>query len=249
MPNEKKAEIRRISTQLLRLYLVGKVVFRPTPKNNISQLFIMAMELIKACIDKVTEKNATEKQKYLMYRKLGIKFQAEKTKHAMVTIQFKQEEVDDIEGLIPQLLNLKWLKDNEYWYTYEYFSKEYPQGGNLHAHLLVKQTDATLDKSKILRDVNRRFKKELKVVNYQHSSSKEHFANRLAYVRGDKQTTQYVVLDRVWKQENNISPYYTNGNEETHKESAETHEESGVISQPSCENITVSPCQAEADNG
>ena len=207
------------------------------------------MELIKACIDKVTEKNATEKQKYLMYKKMGIKFVTEKTPHAMVTIQFNEEEVDNIEGLIPQMLNLKWLKDNEYWYTYEYYSKTYPDGGNLHAHLLVKQTADKLNKGKILRDVNRRFKKELKVVNYQHSSSREHFANRLAYVRGDKQETKWVVKDRVWKQENNICIYYTNANEAPPTTSTETDEESAVISQPSCENITVSPCQAEADNG
>lgn len=205
--------------------------------------------MIKACIDKVTDKNATEKQKYLMYRKLGIKFQTEKAKHAMVTIQFNEEEVDDIVGLIPQMLNLKWLKDNEYWYTYEYYSKTYPDGGNLHAHLLVKQTDATLDKSKILRDVKRRFKKTLKVVNYQHSSSKEHFANRIAYVRGDKQETQYVVLDRVWKQKNNISPYYTNAEEDATPPTTETRKESATLPQPSCENITIGTCEAKADNG
>lgn len=173
----------------------------------------MAQELIKACIDKVTTANETEKQKYLMYRKLGIKVPLDKVKHTMITIQFNEEEVEDIPSLVPRLLNLKWLKDNEYWYTYEYYSKEYPQGGNLHAHLLVKQVNDVLNKSKILRDIKRRFKDELKVVNYQHSSSKEYFANRLAYVKGDKQTTQYVVLDRVWKNENKIDVYYTNADE------------------------------------
>jgi hypothetical protein len=218
---------------------VGKAELRPTPKKNISQYFIMAMELIKACIDKTTMENATEKQKYLMYRKLGIKFQAEKTKHAMITIQFNEAEVDDIEGLIPQMLNLKWLKDNEYWYTYEYYSKTYPNGGNLHAHMLVKQTDATLDKSKILRDVKRRYKEALKVVNYQHSNSSEHYANRVAYIKGDKQATEYVVLDRVWKQKNNISTYYTNATEDATPPPAEAHKESATLPQPSCENITI----------
>ena len=207
------------------------------------------MEMIKACIDKVTEENATEKQKYLMYKKLGIKFVTEKTPHAMVTIQFNEAEVDDIEGLIPQMLNLKWLKDNEYWYTYEYYSKTYPDGGNLHAHLLVKQTADKLNKGKILRDVKRRFKKELKVVNYQHSSSKEHFANRVAYIKGDKQATEYVVLDCVWKQKNNIETYYTNAEEDATSTTAETRKKSATLPQPSCEDFTVSPCQAKADNG
>lgn len=182
-----------------------------------SQYIIMAMELIKASIDKVTDKNTTERQKYLMYRKLGIKVPMDKVKHVMITIQFHDEKVEDYPGLMPRILNLKWLKHNEYWYTYEYHSKQYPDGGNLHTHLLVKQVDDILNKSKILRDINRRFKEELKVVNYQHSSSKEYFANRLAYVRGEKSTKEeFVQKDRVWKNENNILPYYTNA-DETHE--------------------------------
>lgn len=214
LPNEKKADSRPGINTLLRAYPVDINEYVQYPKNIISHYIIMANQLIKDAIDKVTEGNATERQKYIMYRKLNLKVEIEKMPHTMITIQFDEAELEmPVFNLVNELENLKWLKANDWWYSYEYHSKEYPDGGNLHAHLLVRQSQCQLNKTKILRDIKRRYKEQLKVVNYQHSTSKEHFDNRLAYIKGDKDSLDklgFCEKDRVWRTENKILPYYTN---------------------------------------
>lgn len=174
---------------------------------------------LKACLEKVCKDNPDDKQKHLIYRKLGLKLPPKaKCPHAFLTVQIDEIKLDQSQKEkivdLPSLLsNYSWFKNNDYIYVFEYFSKEFPDGGNLHIHFLIKQVNTTLNKTKILRDCNSRFKHCLKVVNYQASSSQEHYDNRLNYLKGDKNSTdknEFQNADRVWRNENNISHYYTN---------------------------------------
>lgn len=195
--------------------------FRSTsryPNYNIQNLYMEAQNLIKDCLEKVCAANPDDKQKHLIYRKLGIKYQVEKLPHTLITIQFDEIKLDDREkeeiGDLHSLLsNYKWFKNNIYHLSYEYFSKEYPDGGNLHMHILVKQEATQLNKTKIIRDISSKYKDILKVVDYKHSTSKEHYNNRYAYVTGAKQDAGKLVFherDCVWRVKNKIDPYYTN---------------------------------------
>ena len=160
-------------------------------------------------------------------RKLGLRIPNPKSPHALITISFNEigatnvpeqgTAVAVIGQLHERLQNFKWFKDNEYYLNYEYFSDKYPEGGNLHLAIIVKQTTYTLCKTKIIRDCKAKFKEIFKMVNYQSSSSIEHYINRLNYVKGTKSNARkrsFVECDREWRQQNNISHYYTNACEE-----------------------------------
>lgn len=174
--------------------------------------------LIKDCIDKVCE---TDKAKHLLYRKLGIPYSTEKCPHALITLQIdenkttdrEKEEISDFASL---LSSYKWFKNNIYHFSLEYFSKEYPEGGNLHFHYLIKNTNYQLCKTKIIRDCKSKFSHCIKTCNYQSSNSLEHYNNRLNYIQGSKRKHEKLVFserDCVWRTQNNISPYYTNATE------------------------------------
>lgn len=169
-------------------------------------------QLIKSCIE-ATAKD--EKQKNLIFKKLGIKYDLEKTPHTFITCQFHEEKIEDREkdGIASLLMNFKWLKNNDYIYTWETYSKQYPEGGNPHLHLLIKQTAITLNKTKILRDIQNKLKPMIKTCNYLSSSNKEHYSTRENYLKGsksDKHKTKFCVLDAEWRLKNKILPYYTN---------------------------------------
>lgn len=182
----------------------------------------MAEELIKSCLEKVCAANPDDKQKHLIMKKLGIKLPpVPKCPHAFITIQIDEKKLEDREkqeiGTLASLcLGFKFMKSNIYSFCIERFSKEYPDPDgpwNLHFHYLVKQTDCILNKTKILRNVQNKYKSCIKVVNYLHSDSLEHYNNRLAYIHGKKQGAEKLVFqerDCVWRVQNNIEPYYTN---------------------------------------
>lgn len=174
---------------------------------------------LKTCLEKVCKDNPDDKQKHLIYRKLGLKLPPKpKCSHIFLTIQIDETKTDDrekerIADLGSLLNNYKWFKSNDYIYVFEYFSKEYPPptGGNLHIHYLIKGDK--FNKTSILRDCNSRFKHCLKAVNYQASSSQEHYDNRLNYLKGDKKShlkNEFQNADCVWRNENNIPPFITN---------------------------------------
>ncbi len=172
-------------------------------------------QLIKDCLEKVCATNPDDRQKHLIYRKLGIKYNVDKCPHALITIQIDEIKLDDREkvkivDLHSLLSNYSWFKNNIYYLSYEYFSKEYPEGGNLHIHLVIKYETGKLIKSKVIRDVQRRFKELAKTINVQTSSSKDHYDNRVNYIIGQKSKDMFQELDCVWRTQNNIEPYYTN---------------------------------------
>lgn len=175
----------------------------------------MTDSLIKACVEQTCE---TDKQKHLIFKKLGIKFDTEKCPHAIITIQIDEKklttrETEEISDFASLLCNFKWFKNNTYHYSLEYFSKDYPDGGNLHFHYLIKQTNSILNKTKIIRDCKSKFSSSYKTCNYQSSNSLEHYNNRLNYIKGGKRKPEKLVFserDCVWRARNNISPLYTN---------------------------------------
>lgn len=171
-------------------------------------------QIIKSCCE-ATAKD--EKTLHLMFRKLGIAYTTDKLPHAMLTISFDEKKLDDREkggiSRLPSLLNnYKWLSNNTFYGTLEYFSKDYPEGGNLHLHILIQRLGETpINKTKVCRDVRSKYRHYIKTCNIQLSNSKEHFNNRLAYIRGQKSQDEFTNLDRVWRTENKILPIYTNG--------------------------------------
>ena len=143
-------------------------------------------------------------------RKLGIPTTVAKTPHTLITIQYSEKYINDREkqiNMISSLLNYKWFKNSIYHYTFEYFSKHTENNLNGHIHLLLHSH--TLCKTKILRDIHRKIP-DAKTINYQASSSFEHYSNRLRYITA-KPESEFTKLDNLKRMELNISPYYTNG--------------------------------------
>ena len=162
--------------------------------------------LINDCITKVI----TDPNKAInAQRKLGIPIVLDKTPHTLITLQYSEKKVDDREkqlNLISLLSTFKWFKNSIYHYSFEYFSKI---GVNPHIHILLRPKDCILNKTKILRDLNRKLKSITKTINYLPSSSKEHYLNRLKYIT-NKPESEFTILDHAQRQKLNFAPYYTN---------------------------------------
>lgn len=96
----------------------------------------------------------------------------------------------------------KWLVG---WISIEKYSKS---GENLHLHILK---EGNYSKTKIIRDLARRFKVESNFIDVRRGTEPTDYNNRLSYIKGDKMATEkmeHVAKDKQWRQENNLRDYY-----------------------------------------
>ena len=93
----------------------------------------------------------------------------------------------------------KWAKGGLM--SVEYYSSN---GENLHIHMLKEDV---YSKTKIIRDLARRFKVKSNFIDVRTSTSVADFNNRKNYICGRKSTTEkleHVEKDREWRKENEI---------------------------------------------
>lgn len=96
----------------------------------------------------------------------------------------------------------KWLVG---WISIERYSKS---GENLHLHILK---EGNYTKTKIIRDLARRFKVDSNFIDVRRGTEPTDYNNRLSYIKGDKMATEkmeHVAKDKQWRQENNLRDYY-----------------------------------------
>ena len=81
-------------------------------------------------------------------------------------------------------------------------------GENLHLHILK---EGYYSKSKIIRDLSRKFKIATNFIDVRRGTEPTDWNNRLSYIKGIKMDTEkmeHVEKDKTWRIENNLSNYY-----------------------------------------
>lgn len=99
----------------------------------------------------------------------------------------------------------KWCKG---WLSIEKYSKS---GENLHLHILK---EGYYSKTKIIRDLSRRFKVERNFIDVRRGTEPKDWNNRLSYIKGTKMDTdkmEHVTKDKEWRQKNNLRDFYNIG--------------------------------------
>lgn len=124
------------------------------------------------------------------------------TDHQFVTIGLKNDyPIDKIKKYINK--PHKWL--NGAVLSVERFRKN---GEHLHIHILTTQP---YNKTKIIRDLSRRFKVTANYIDVRRSKSTADYNNRANYIRGCKSSTEkseLVEKDVEWRKTNNLENYY-----------------------------------------
>jgi hypothetical protein len=90
----------------------------------------------------------------------------------------------------------------------EYFSKNHPDGGNLHIHLLKK---GNYQKSKIIINLSAYYGVEPNFIDCKAGTYQEDYNNRRNYILGQKQLKdkiEYNILDKEWRKENGLMDIY-----------------------------------------
>jgi hypothetical protein len=128
-----------------------------------------------------------------------------KYKHQFITIALPQEY--DIKKLLKTISSLSYpyLKDS--WLSVENFSGELHKE-NLHIHILKKEI---YSKTKIIRDLSRKFKIAPNFINIKKGDSESDYLNRLHYINGEKQDElkqENAELDKQWRINNDIKQIY-----------------------------------------
>ena len=91
------------------------------------------------------------------------------------------------------------------WLTIEKYSKS---GENLHVHILK---EGNYSKTKIIRDLSRRFKVATNFIDVRRSRDQSDYNNRLSYIKGDKMDTEKmenVEKDKQWRIDSSLRDFY-----------------------------------------
>jgi len=126
-------------------------------------------------------------------------------KHQFITIALPQEY--DIKKLLKIISSLSYPYLSDSWLSVENFSGELHKE-NLHIHILKKEI---YSKTKIIRDLSRKFKIAPNFINIKKGDSKSDYLNRLHYINGEKQDElkqQNSELDKQWRINNDIEQIY-----------------------------------------
>jgi len=123
-------------------------------------------------------------------------------KHQLITLALPNEfEISKILKYISKPHS--YLVDNAV-LAIERFSET---GENLHVHIIKK---GNYSKSKIIRDMSKKFKIEPNFVDVRYGIAKDMYQKRLQYVKGEKTSKKElnVEKDKKWRIEKNIDNYY-----------------------------------------
>lgn len=134
------------------------------------------------------------------------RFAIEDKKHQFITVALPTEttDLDQLKKRI-QSLDYKYL-DGAY-LTVEYFSGELKKR-NLHIHILKT---GIYNKSKLIRDMSRKFKVAVNFVNVKKSTKESDYQNRLNYINGEKISElkkENCDKDREWRDQNGFQHIY-----------------------------------------
>ena len=129
--------------------------------------------------------------------------------HYTITILLK--EYDRSVKYYDQLLKYKWM-ENPHIMNLEWFSEKHPEGTGFHMHINVVPSVATFNKNKVIRDLTRKFKKELRgTIDVKKHHSKLHLENIVKYIQGHKATkTEYCQMDEQRRIEYNLPTFFSN---------------------------------------
>lgn len=90
----------------------------------------------------------------------------------------------------------------------EWHSKEHPNGGNLHIHMLKP---GNYQKTKVIRDMANHFNVEKNFVNVKAGTYEDDYQHRYSYVAGKKaqlNKCEFNILDKQWRRENGLLDLY-----------------------------------------
>jgi len=127
-------------------------------------------------------------------------------KHQFITIALPTEKTE-LQRLIRTILNLNYDYLTDALLSVEMFSGELKKE-NLHIHILKQ---GIYSKTKIIRDLSRRFKVAPNFINVKKGTTQKDYLNRLHYINGEKDDQlkkENVILDREWRIQNNIEQLY-----------------------------------------
>ena len=122
-------------------------------------------------------------------------------KHQFITVALPTEKINlvKLKKTISKL-NYEYLENG--YLTVEFYSGK--QKENLHLHILK---DGIYNKTKLIRDMSRKFKVSDNFVNVKKGTTESDYYNRLSYLRGEKvdeQKKENSELDRIWREKNDI---------------------------------------------
>lgn len=116
--------------------------------------------------------------------------------------------IDRVKEQMWRLSNLNYLRDDMA-FVLEYHSHNFPDGGNLHMHLI---THTKTKDSKIRTDLMRVFKVAnsfIETCDYRPDL----YDTRCGYIRGDKaqHKDEFCAKDKLWRHDNELKDYYNFG--------------------------------------
>lgn len=121
--------------------------------------------------------------------------------HQFITVALPNDY--DLKKLLNYINNPhKWCKG---WISIEKYSKS---GENLHMHILK---EGNYSKTKIIRDLSRRFKIESNFIDVRKGTEPTDWNNRLSYIQGTKvseEKMECVEKDKEWRKEHSIKDHY-----------------------------------------
>lgn len=160
-------------------------------------------EYLQHIVRKQYEKNPDAPKNIRWLKDLKLYELINETPHQFITVALPNSY--DLGKLHKQLTTKmhKWLKGSTC--VVEYHSAT---GDNLHLHILRR---GNYSKTKIIRDLSRKFKVESNFVDVQRSNKDNDYQNRLKYINGDKVSEEkqvYCINDSIWREMNDLDEYY-----------------------------------------
>lgn len=136
---------------------------------------------------------------------LGITLTSTPHKHQFITVALPTESTD-LENLKRIIEDLEYAYLEDAHLTVEYYSGD--KNKNLHIHILKHDI---YSKTKIIRDMGRKFKVEPNFVNVKRGTKEKDYQNRLSYLKGDKLSDQKKansIADIIWRDQNGFQQIY-----------------------------------------
>lgn len=129
--------------------------------------------------------------------------------HYTITILLKEHDRDI--NYYQELLKYKWM-ENPHIMNLEWFSEKHPEGDGFHIHINVIPSATTFNKTKVIRDLTRKYKNDLRgTIDVKKHTSQLHLDNVVKYIQGNKATkSEYCKMDEVRRKSCNLPTFYSN---------------------------------------
>lgn len=131
--------------------------------------------------------------------------------HYFITISLETSSLEDIRKAIQRTLKKCWIVNNTWYYCIEQRGdSQETMGRGLHIHLLILKNKR---KSQVIRELAGTFKIKSNFIDVRFGETEELYLRRIFYLKGEKKESKLdkVKYDILFRQKNNLDPYYTNG--------------------------------------